>query len=210
MLNAIRGAGLKTRLLHPVDEFWDRRLGVHTIGFLPEAGPPGAPDWRGAYVPTRYRRIVAALRHVGVGPDDEVVDLGCGLGRAVFAASWLGARRAVGVEIDPGLTAQASANVPHSRLRDRDIEFVCTPAENYSLADTTVLFMFNPFGAGTMQMVIDRLEAEMARKPRRLRIVYENPLQHAVLDASKRLKRTDDWASGRSGSPHPVSFWASV
>jgi SAM-dependent methyltransferase len=206
LLNTLKGMHLKTRLLHPVDEFWDRRFGVHTVGFLPEVGAHGQPDWRGAYVPARYRRIVAALRHVGVNSQDVMVDLGCGLGRAVFAASWLGARRAVGVEIDAPLAAQAQENQRHSRLKG-DVSFVCASAEDYSLADTTVLFMFNPFGAGTMKTVIGKLEAEMVKRPRKLRIVYENPLQSAVLEASPYLKRYDEWPSGKMGSTHPVSFW---
>lgn len=210
LLSTLKGMHLKTRLLHPVDEFWDRRFGVHTVGFLPEVGVHGQPDWRGAYVPARYRRIVAALRHVDVGPQDVMVDLGCGLGRAVFAASWLGAKRAVGVEIDPPLAAQAQENARHSRLTGRDVSFVCASAEDYSLADTTVLFMFNPFGAGTMKTVIGKLEQELARRPRNLRIVYENPLQSAVLKASPYLQCFDEWPSGAKGSTHPVSFWKSV
>jgi SAM-dependent methyltransferase len=210
LLNRLKGMHLKTRLKHPVDEFWDRRFGVHTVGFLSEVGALGQADWRGAYVPTRYKRILADLRHVGVGPDDVVVDLGSGLGRAVFAASWLGAKRSVGVEIDADLTAQAQRSLAGSRLKHRDVAFVCASAEDYSLADTTVLFMFNPFGSGTMQTVIGLLEAELAKRPRDLRIVYENPLQAAVLDASPYLKRFDNWAAHEQGSHHPVSFWRSV
>lgn len=210
LLKAIRGGGLKTRLLHPVDELWDRRFGVHTVGFLPEVGDPTAPNWRAGYVPAKYQRIVAALRHVGVGRDDTVVDLGCGLGRAVFASSWLGARRAVGVEIDPTLVRQAQDDHQGSRLSDRDIRFVCAPAEGHDLSDLTVLFMFNPFGKGTMQSVVKNLEESLRRSPRRVRIAYENPLQSEVLDASPLLKRTGGWPSSRMASPHPIAFWEST
>lgn len=210
MFDALRGKGFKARLLHPVDELWDRRFGVHTVGFIPDHGAPDSLEWRGAYVPTQYRRIIAGLRHVGIGPDDVVVDLGCGLGRAVFAGSWLGAKRAVGVEIDAELVAQANRSLQRSRLKDRDIEFICTSAEEYSPTDMTILFMFNPFGAGTMQAVIKRLESELLQRPRHLRIVYENPLQYAVLDASSLLRRTGDWPPGKAGSRHPVAFWESV
>ena len=207
----LRGSGLKTRLLNPIDELWDRRFGIRTIAYsLEEFGVYGQPEWRAAYVPTNYRRIVAALRHVNVGQQDVVVDLGCGVGRAVFAASWLGARRSVGVEIDVHLAAQARSNIERSWLRGRDIQFVCQSAEDCSLADTTVLFMFNPFGAGTMQAVVQRLEAALRQKPRVLRVAYENPLEAALLDASKCLKRVGDWESGKYGSQHPMAFWESI
>lgn len=206
----LKGSGLKTRLLHPIDEFWDRRFGVDTIGYLREVGEYDDPNWRGAYVPTQYRRIIAAFRHVNLGPDDVVVDLGCGLGRAVFSAAWLGARRSVGVEIDANLVAKARQSQRNSRLQDRDIEFVCAPAQTYSLDDATLIYMYNPFGSGIMQEVIAHLEQALAKRPRKLRIVYENPLQSAVLEASRYLKHTGGWPSGTAGSPHPVSFWETV
>ncbi|HET7793603.1 MAG TPA: methyltransferase domain-containing protein [Rhizobacter sp.] len=207
LIHRLKGLHLKTRLLHPVDEFWERRFGVNTLGFLPEVGDYEAPDFRAAYVPTHYRRIIAGLRHVGLNADDVVVDLGCGLGRAVYAASWLGARRSVGVEIDGPLVEQARRSHGTSRLKERDIEFVCAPAQAYPLDDVTLVFMFNPFGAGIMQGVVQQLEAGLEKKPRRLRIVYENPLQAEVLDACPRLRRSGDWPPGQHGSPHPMSFW---
>lgn len=207
LIQLIKGSGIKTRLLNPVDEFWERRFGVNTLGWLPEVNDYDHPEFRAAYVPTQYRRIIAGLRHVGINGDDVVVDLGCGLGRAVYAASWLGARRSVGVEIDGPLVEQAKQSHRKSRLKDRDIEFVCAPAETYPLDDVTLVFMFNPFGTGIMQAVIRELDASLARKPRKLRVVYENPLQAAVLDASPHLKRAGEWPSGKDGSPHPLTFW---
>jgi predicted RNA methylase len=207
-LKKLKGAGIKSRLLNPGDEFWDRRLGVRTLGFLPAVGAPGSADWQGHYVPTPYRKILPTLRHAGIGGEDVFVDLGSGLGRTVFAASWLGARRAVGVEIDAALTQGARANLTRSRLQNRGIEFVCLPAQEYDFADTTILYMFHPFGAGTMEQVIRRLESALETRPRPLRIVYENPVNAAVLDRSKLLERTDDWPVGR-GSRYQTFFWRS-
>ena len=115
-LEKLKGAGFKTRLLNPRDEFWDRRLGVRTLGFLPAVGAPGSATWQGHYVPTPYNKLIASLRHVAIGSEDVFVDLGSGLGRTVFAASWLGARRAVGVEIDTSLTEAARANLARFRV----------------------------------------------------------------------------------------------
>lgn len=207
-LKKLKGAGLKTRLLNPQDELWDQRLGVRTLGFLPAVGAPGSADWQGHYVPTPYRQIVRTLRHVGIGSDDVFVDLGSGLGRTVFAASRLGARKAVGVEIDEALTAAARANLERTRLRGRDIQFVCMPAQEYDFADTTLLYMFHPFGAGTMAEMLHRLEQALKERPRNLRIVYENPVNAAVLDRSERLERTGEWSAGK-GRRYATGFWRS-
>jgi SAM-dependent methyltransferase len=208
MFQALKGSGLKTRLLHPIDTFWEMRFGVDTLDWIPAVGDFDDGNWQGAYVPARYQGIVNALRLVRVGPGDSFVDLGCGLGRAVFAAAWLGARRSVGVEIDERLCNRAKDNAKRTRVK-APIEFIAGSATDYVPSDTTVLFMFNPFGATLMKTVIENFEREMRARPRKLRIVYENPLQAAVLDASPMLRRTVDWASGQAGNQHPVSFWES-
>jgi SAM-dependent methyltransferase len=206
----LRGSGLKTRLLNPVDELCDQWLGVRTSGFLAAVGPAGSPHWQGHYVPTPYRKIIRTLRHVGIRQDDVFADLGCGLGRAVFAASWLGARRSVGVEIDSVLTDKARENSRRSRLRGRNIEFVCAPAQTYDFDKVSVLYMFHPFGEGTMGEVLERLGSELARRPRRLRIAYENPVCAELLDRSRYLARLGQWpVEKRGGSPYPVGFWRS-
>ena len=192
-LDKLRGTGLKTRLLHPHEELLDRWLGVRTSGWRPHVGDEHDPNWRVEYVPAPYAVLRRVLRRVGLGPDDVFVDLGAGMGRAVFAASWLGARRAVGVEIDPALVATARANLSRSRLRDRQVEFVECGAESYPQDQSTVLFMFNPFGAGTMAAVARQIDDGLTKNPRNLRVVYVNPFFASTLDALPCLERIDDW-----------------
>jgi hypothetical protein len=201
-------AHLKTRLLNPVDELWDRRLGVYTVGYLPAVGDSQAPNWRAHYVPMRYRTIIRSLRHVGVGPDDTVVDYGSGLGRVVFAASWLGAKRAIGVEIDAGLCSRAEANRRACRLDNERIEFACEAAETYAPVGVSVVYLFHPFGAGTLKTVLDNLETQATDRPRRVRLVYENPIHAGVIDGMPQWRRTDTWPAGfRFTRPYQTMFW---
>lgn len=207
-----RGFGLKTRILNPVDEYWDRRLGVSTFGYFPPQGQPNDDGFRVHYTPMPYSVCFSMLRKVGVDADDVLVDLGCGLGRAVFAASWLGARRAIGVDIVPELIKRAKENAERSRPVGRDIDFHCLSAEQFPLADATVLVMFHPFGAGTMRSVIRAAEEELAKRPRAFRVAYYNPVYASVLDESKLLRRIDHWpARPRTflSKGYAVTFWAS-
>ncbi len=158
MLNKIKGTGLKTRLLNIRDELWDRRLGIHTFDYSPAVGKPGDPEWRGHYVPYSYSGVFSALKHVGLGRHDTFVDLGSGLGRAVYAAASLGAT-SIGVEINPSLVEGALKNLSSCRLNREHISFESMSAEEYGHDNTTVLYMFNPFGAGTMETVISKLAA---------------------------------------------------
>lgn len=206
-----RGQGYKTRLLRPLDEFWDRRLGVRTFGHIPAVGTPDAAAWQGHYEATSYRDLFLMLRRVGIGPDDVYVDLGCGMGRTVFAADWLGARRSVGVEVNASLIGACRANAARSRRGAHRIEFVQGYAQDFSQHETTVLFMFHPFGRGTLQTVIEGLRASVEAAPRRLRLVYFNAVSDDILAASGFLRRIDRWEPGVDWRPtsggYPASFW---
>ncbi len=206
-----KGKGLKNRLLNPQDEFWDRRLGVRTFGFISAVGTVADADWQGHYTPTPYRDVFALLRHVGVGPGDVFVDLGCGLGRVVFAANRFGATRSVGVEIDPPLAAQCLESAQRGGYAQGSVDFICAPAQTYSHVDTTVLFMFHPFGAGTLRTVVEALDDALDARPRPLSVIYLNPVFEEVLRESRHLKQVEHWpfrdATRFNGERYPVSFW---
>jgi predicted RNA methylase len=151
------------------------------------------------------------LRHAGVGAGDVFVDLGCGLGRVVFAASRLGADRAVGVEIDAPLVAQCKQSAQRGGYPAEAVDFVCAPAQTYAHDDTTVLFMFHPFGAGTVREVVAGLDAALDARPRKLTVIYFNPVFDEVLGESRHLKRIEHWperhATRFEGARYAVSFW---
>lgn len=207
----IKGTGLKTRLLNIRDELWDRRLGINTFDFSPAIGMPGDPQWQGHYVPYTYRGVFSALKHVGLGHHDTFVDLGSGLGRAVFAAASLGAR-SIGVEINPTLHEGAHRNLSLCSINRELINFRCMSAEEYGHDDTTVLYMFNPFGAGTMEAVFLQLAATFRENPiNELRIIYINPILDGVIEKAGTgwLQRYDHWQP-KPGSKYAISFWNTI
>jgi hypothetical protein len=57
--------------------------------------------WGAGYAPSSRGVARGVLRLAGIGPGDVVYDLGAGTGSIVFAAVGVGARRVVGVEIEP-------------------------------------------------------------------------------------------------------------
>lgn len=191
---ALRNRALRLRLTQPLDELWDRRLGIHTFGHRPGSGRQGDAEWYLHYAPTPYRDLFRVMRAASLGANDIFTDLGAGMGRAVFAASWLGARRAIGIELLPDLAAIAEQNRRNSRLRDRDIVFRAANALDESLLGTTLLYMFHPFGEQVMERVL--AQARRARADagvsQPLRIIYVNPVCEDVLAASGWLRQVDD------------------
>lgn len=190
LVKAFHGKGIKTRLLNPHDLYWDIKFGVNTIGFYPARGREGDIDWRLHYTPAPYSDIFRLLSMVNLDSRDVFVDLGSGLGRTVFAASWLGARKAIGVEIAPELHERASRNQQHSRVSNQNIEFVRANARDYEHNKTSVLFMFHPFGEETMKRVLRNLATVRRRlSGPELRILYMNPVFDHVLEQSGWLER---------------------
>jgi len=166
----IAGKGYKTRLLNWQDEIWDRRLGVKTFGFHPGSGEPGKPNWFLHYAPTPYDRIKTLFEMVGLNDQDVVVDLGAGLGRSVFLARHLGARKATGVDIVPSLIDGANESLKNSGMDG--VEFICSNATEYVFNDVTVLFMAHSFGDDILRIVTKNIE----RSRKNLRVIYVNPI----------------------------------
>lgn len=215
LAGSLRGKGIKTRFLNPHDSYWDIRLGVRTFGFHPASGQPGDTEWRLHYTPTPYSDIFRLLRLVKLDDADVFVDLGSGLGRAVFAASFLGARKAIGVEVVPSLHEQSVGNLQRSRISNQNIEFICANALDYKHQDSSVVFMFHPFGEETMRSVLDDLATAAGRSAGvELRIIYMNPVFDYVLEQSGWLEKmavvppVRRWFSNTRS--YSISLWRSI
>ncbi len=156
------------------DQWFDRTRRVRTSGNASLlASGIAAEEHRDSewYMPARPRHIRQALRAMPVRDVSgfTYIDLGCGKGRSLFVAAEFGFRRIVGVELSPILHDQACRNIRGFRRGARG----CAPTEavHQNAADfrfpegNLVLYMFNPFGAETMQRVLDSLDAARRRGP---------------------------------------------
>ena len=184
-----------------------RRRGLDTGG--PDFDQlDGALEERG-YVPTEWRVLRTLFPPGSLGPDDVLLDYGCGRGRvAIWAASQFPLRRVVGIDRDEGLTATARANLERWRgpRRCTDVTFTCADAGGFEVPDdVTVVYLFNPFMGDVFRRAVARLGESLVRAPRTLRIVYFYPIMHEVLiDAGYELERSHRhvlyaWATYRVG-----------
>ncbi len=202
----LRGRGLKGRLLRPYDEFYDRRIGVRTLGFKTYGSDGDDPAWCGPFVPAPYRSIFRLLRAGGIGPETTLIDFGSGLGRVPFAGAYLGAGRSIGVEFDLELHEAALANQRRSRF-GAAVEFHGCDATAYAIPEGANLFyFFNPFGPALMQQVIANIERSIATHPRPARIIYFNPCFPEVLTGSAVFRQVDAWPV-TSALRYAASFW---
>jgi uncharacterized protein (TIGR03000 family) len=98
------------------------------------------------YVPTPTGVVEAMLKLANVGKDDVVYDLGCGDGRIVVTAvRKFGAKRGVGVDIDPERIKDSHATAKEQGVEDK-VEFRqgdVLAIKDYSAATVVMLYMGN-------------------------------------------------------------------
>jgi SAM-dependent methyltransferase len=132
------------------------------LGF--EWPPPDVPDLpRGSvpYLPCPVDDIVAMVREVPLRPDDDLVDLGSGLGRVVILAHLLSGAAAVGVEIQEPLVRKARRRSAELAL---GVSFVHANAAELVL-DGSTFFLHAPFNGAMLTAVVRRVEAVARRRP---------------------------------------------
>jgi SAM-dependent methyltransferase len=120
----------------------------------------------GIFLGTPTSLIEPVLAIGGAGPDDLVVDIGCGDGRVVIEAVHRFGCRARGIEIDPVLADLARKKVAEAGLSHR-IEIIEADAAVQDqrtaalLVDATMVFLFLPteIAAGLLHDLLRQLDA---------------------------------------------------
>jgi SAM-dependent methyltransferase len=162
-----------------------------------------------------YQPTDSALFHemIGAFPQKDAfdfqdltfIDLGSGKGRTLLMASDYPFRRIVGVELLPTLNqaAQENLNKYHSESQKCfAIESICADATEFRFpAEPTLLFLFNPFPESGLRRVIANLGQSLRERPRKIYVLYHNPLLEHALGESTAL--------GKIGGTHQYSMYVS-
>ncbi len=179
---------------------WETALGINTRGM-------SHVDLDDAYhyAAMGYRTVNRILDATDLGPDDVLVDIGCGKGRVLCAAARRRLRSVVGVEFDAELAEQARRNATSMRMRRTPISVHTGDAAEFDYRDGTVFCLFNPFGVQTLEVVLAKIERETAG--RSIRLVYANPIHDDVVAAHGPFQRYRHWPALSNGVEHAVSFY---
>ena len=175
---------------------FERRYGVRTSGNL-------ILDRHDAenicYTPMNWRQLRWALPANSVTNQDVFLDVGSGKGRAVLVAAIdYPFARVIGVELIKELHEIAERNLVAAtrRLRSAKVELICADLRAYQIPDdVTVIYMNNPVRGPIFERVLSGLSESMKRSPRRMRLIYYNPLEEDALLA------TGEWRKVRTIMP---------
>jgi hypothetical protein len=127
-----------------------------------------------------YGDLALLFAGVPVGPEDVIVDVGCGKGRSInwFLDRYPG-NRIVGIELDPDICADTA-----KRLRRHDkVTILCGDATAMLPAVGTVFYLFNPFDESVMR----RFAEAMLDRGSPATIVYLNAKHTVVFDDEPRF-----------------------
>ena len=93
------------------------------------------------FIATPFDVVDRMLRFASVGPTDTVYDLGSGDGRIVIEAARTFGARGVGLDIDPTLVAQATANAKAAGVADR-VTFRLQDAMTADVSEASVITLY--------------------------------------------------------------------
>jgi SAM-dependent methyltransferase len=173
-------APLATPAMHPFDQIH----GVETSGLIAAGnlitGHPNDSHVTAYYgvAPSILRTLIGLWR--ATDPPHPIshytfLDIGAGKGRAMLVASELPFHQVIGIELNPTLADTAQLNLDHwlaSHAADTTapplapIRLYEQDALTFDLPRTpTLAFLFHPFEAPVLKLLLRRIEARFAKKP---------------------------------------------
>jgi SAM-dependent methyltransferase len=124
--------------------------------------------------------LESVLKHLTISPADAILDIGCGKGGAMITLAKWPFERVDGIEISPAMIQIAQRNLEKlGRVRGAIMQR--DAAEFQDLDTYTYYYMYNPFTELVMRPLLENIRASVRRAPRKVTIVYKNPVCHNLL-----------------------------
>jgi hypothetical protein len=163
---------------------FDRKWGVNTSGIdVPNKAEVVGSNWAfGAdYQAVGAAAADDALSNLSIKYEKfTFIDFGSGKGRAILTASRFPFKYVIGVEYSEHLNDIARLNLsrfPKYEQKCGSANVVCADAVAYPIPrGPLVIFLYNPFGRQVMQQLVDNLVTSFQRNPRRMIVLYFNPV----------------------------------
>lgn len=174
------------------DLVWEGRLGINTRGFNRAEDNLSAlgDGLHYEYVP--YYLLQMIFRRIPSKENHAFADYGCGKGRVTAFASRFPFRKVTGIELRPELAAIAERNMARVRGKKAPFEIITADVVSVDPDPYTAIFFFNPFGERTMLAVLEEIRLSLARNPRKILLIYYNPVCRHVLESRLWLSLRGD------------------
>lgn len=120
------------------------------------------------------------LRKLKITSTDQIIDMGCGKGRAIYYMSKFPFHLIGGVEISQYLTEICKSNLKKLKIENCVI-YNKDAGLFMEYDDYNYIYFYNPFSRETMEDCIAHIKMSALQKPRRITIIYHNPVYDSVV-----------------------------
>lgn len=151
-----------------------------------------------------YANLRKIISFLNPQPHDIVFDLGSGMGRVLCLFARRKVKRCVGIELFPSLCEVAEANAKKLKGRKSPIEIRQGDVAQADFTEGTIFFLFNPFGADTLRVVLERINNSRNGTNRKITFVYYKDLHANVFESASWLEKYHEM---KTLSDIRVSFW---
>jgi hypothetical protein len=121
------------------------------------------------------------------------VDIGAGKGKAIMLASTFPFKKIIGVEFSEDLYIISKKNLlcfPKKESKCGSIEILCMDALEFDLPNVPLIICVNnPFVRQLMSEFVDKVEKSFQKNPRRIIIIYFNPLYADLWNGITHFKK---------------------
>ena len=199
------------KLLMYSDKLFDQILNIDTI-----SPPAKAINYHSRFDDFQrddaysYLKLWKCINMLKPSDEDVVYDIGCGMGRMLFAFSRRSVRKCIGIEISAEYAERARQNAKRLKGSKAPIEIIIADAVEADYSEGTIYCFFNPFGTKTLEVVLERIHQSVKRCPRRIRVVYFNAAFENVLESCGWLSCYKQRKSRLAKRWGTTSLWTNI
>jgi len=194
------------------EQYFERSYGIDSARIVSVPDLRTDPSVSELYEPTSYlilNTVFSRIKPKAQSDNEVLLDIGCGMGRAVVAAATYPYSAIIGIEISEDLLHIARQNVARSTRRRKchDIRLERRDALEYPLPDeVTTIFFYNPFRGETLRRFIENIGQSLIRRHRTITIAFVNPSHFNVAEYPwiKVIEEINRFYPGREGG---LTIW---
>jgi SAM-dependent methyltransferase len=133
---------------------------------------------------SHLKQIFATLN---ITNKNNFIDIGCGKGFVLTKAAKQPYNKITGIDFVPEMIKIAEKNISILKLQNR-INLFLADATEFSYDEYDHLFLYNPFSADILKLVVNRIIESLERIPRDLTVIYFHPSDHRIFMETGRFE----------------------
>jgi SAM-dependent methyltransferase len=132
------------------------------------------------YMPVSYDLLDKVFDQLDIPSFKHFIDIGCGKGRAMCVAANKGFNKVTGIDFSKEFCEAAEKNLAATKQKIPALQYKVINNDAFYFdipLDADCIFLFNPFDEIIMSGVVENIRQSFGDNPRKITIIYANPMQ---------------------------------